>query len=65
MDKHEEALKRIRHIRKRIERIRNSLYPTRRIQRHSSVAEDKPPVDKTEAKRNSELEDLKRKLMKK
>ena len=63
MSRHDEALKRIRDIRKRIERIRSSLYPTQGIQQRRRVAEDKPPV--VEAKRNSDLEDLKRKLMKK
>jgi len=65
MDKHDQAIKRIRDIRRRIEEIRNTLHSTQRVQRQSEVGKDKPPVVETQAaseKRNSDLEDLKRKL---
>lgn len=64
MDDDDEAIKRIRDLRRRIEELRNTLHPTQRVQQRRSVAEDKPVVDETETKRNADLEDLKRKLMK-
>lgn len=65
MDRHDEAKERIRDIRRRIEELRNTLCTTQRVQRHASVAEDKPVVVEKEETRNSDLEALKRKLMKK
>lgn len=65
MDRHDEAKERIRDIRRRIEELRDTLCPSQRVQRHTSVAEDKPVVVEKEETRSSDLEALKRKLMKK
>lgn len=66
MDDNDEAIERIRNLRRRIEELRNTLYPPQRVQRPRSVAKDKPPVVRTQAeteKRNAELDDIRRKLL--
>lgn len=67
MDDHDEALKRIRDLKRRIEELRNALYPPQR----NTLREDKPTkevrrsVEQVQATKdkNSELDALRKKLM--
>lgn len=63
---HDERLFEIQLLRKRIERLRNTLCGPRRrvIPKNESVEELRPIVEETrEEKRNAELDDLKAKLL--
>lgn len=66
MDRHDKALYEIRDIRRRIEKIRNSLRSTHRVYKQTRTVESKPSVERTpaeQAQRDAEMSELKRKLI--
>lgn len=65
-NRHDKALQRIRHIRRRIEEIRKNLPSTQGLLRPESVEKNKPHMARTreeQEKKNAELADLKAKLL--
>lgn len=61
MNRHDKALKRIRDIRRRIEKIRNTFYPTQRLHVQRSREQEKPSMDRTPEKEN-DLNAMRKKL---
>ena len=61
MNRHDRALAHIRDIRRRIEKIRNTFYPTHGLDVQRSREQKKPSVDRTPEK-EKELDDLRKKL---